>query len=318
MNIESTDSITSSEGLHIIVTGASGFLGTHLCEFLSNLGHQITALNSTNCDLYDYSNLKKFSNQKYDLIYHLAVWTQAGDFCLNHPGEQWLNNQLINTNIIKWWYKEQSQAKFVFMGTSCAYANDTNFVEEEYTNGLPNETMISYGMTKQMLYLGAAAMQKQYGLNYMGFIPSTLYGNEYHTDGRQLHFIFDLIRKIIRGKELGEEVILWGDGYQTRDLIHVEDFIKLMWKVNKISNNELINIGAGRGYSIRYFAEILCKLINYPTSAIKYNTDAFVGVKHKALNVSKAKSLLGDTYILEPIESGLEKTVQWYYDNKAY
>ena len=52
-----------------------------------------------------------------------------------------------------------------------------------------------------MLYIGLLALQKQFGLKYLCLVPATLYGPGYHTDDRQMHFIFDLIRKIARGKK---------------------------------------------------------------------------------------------------------------------
>ena len=50
-------------------------------------------------------------------------------------------------------------------------------------------------MTKRMLYQGVRALNKQFGMKYLCLVPSTLYGPKYHLDGRQMHFIFDLIRK---------------------------------------------------------------------------------------------------------------------------
>jgi GDP-L-fucose synthase len=107
--------------MQILVTGATGFLGTTLCNQLESNGHSLERLNSQNADLTKYESLTQFSDRQYDQIYHLAAWTQAGDFCLYHPGEQWIINQQINTNILTWWQRSQPQAKLICMGTSCAY-----------------------------------------------------------------------------------------------------------------------------------------------------------------------------------------------------
>ena len=87
-------------GLEIVVTGATGFLGTALCGRLEREGHEVLRLNSKNCDLTRAESLEAFSQTAFDRIYHLAAWTQAGDFCLRHPGEQWLINQRINTHVL--------------------------------------------------------------------------------------------------------------------------------------------------------------------------------------------------------------------------
>ena len=129
--------------------------------------------------------------------------------------------------MLAWWQDRQPQAKLICIGTSCAYCPGTELAEENYLDGLPIDSLFTYAMTKRMLYVGLLALQKQFGLKYLCLVPSTLYGPGYHTDGRQMHFIFDLIRKILRGKMHGEPVVLWGDGHQTRELVYVEDFVSL-------------------------------------------------------------------------------------------
>ena len=80
-------------------------------------------------------------------------------------------------------------------------------------------------MTKRMLYAGLLALSKQYSMRYLYLIPSTLYGPGYHTDGRQMHFIFDLVRKILAAKAGGPPAVLWGDGHQRRELVYIDDFV---------------------------------------------------------------------------------------------
>src|SRR5688572_11245955 len=99
--------------MRILVTGASGFLGSRLCQTLESAGHTVYRLSSKNCDLTVSDSLRKFSDERYDQIYHLAAWTQAGDFCLYHPGEQWIINEQMNANTLAWWQKFQPQAKLI-------------------------------------------------------------------------------------------------------------------------------------------------------------------------------------------------------------
>src|SRR6476660_1004991 len=213
---------------NILITGASGFMGKALGERLSAESHQLVLLDSKSADLTKDSSLIKYNDLKYDLIFHLAAWTQAGDFCLLHQGEQWVINQQINTNTLSWWQKYQPQAKLIAFGTSVSYAVEENLSEDNYMLGIPNEKFYSYAMTKRMLYSGLVSLHRQFGMRYLYLVPSTLYGPGYHTDGRQMHFIFDLIRKIIRGKEYGEQVVLWGDGNQRRELVYIDDFIQIL------------------------------------------------------------------------------------------
>lgn len=297
----------------ILVTGASGFLGTHLCRNLEKAGHAVVRLNSRNCDLTRPDSLEAFNDRTYDQIFHLAAWTRAGDFCLYHPGEQWIINQKINTHVLSWWQQRQPQAKLICMGTSCAYAPELDLVEENYLVGAPIEGLFTYAMTKRMLYVGLLALQKQYGLKHLTLVPSTLYGPGYHTDGRQMHFIFDLIRKIIRGKMHDEPVVLWGDGFQRRELVLVEDFVTIALKLAGTCENDLINIGVGEECTIRHFAELICQRVGYDFEKIKFDTTQYVGARSKCLAIGKLKRQLPDVQFA-PLEVGLEKTISWFLE----
>lgn len=303
--------------MKIIITGSTGFLGQSLCKYLELQGHTLTKLNSKNCNLRKEDSLKAFNSQKYDLIFHLAAWTQAGDFCLKHPGEQWIANQQINTNVLSWWTQYQAQAKLIFMGTSCVYSPESELREDDYMRGEPIESLYTYAMTKRMLYQGARALAKQYGLRYLCAVPSTLYGAGYHTDGRQMHFIFDLIRKIIRGKEYDEQVVLWGDGHQKRELVLVDDFVRILWSLTENYDNEIFNIGAGVEYSIRDFAKKICDQVGYSYDKIIYDEGRYTGAKSKCLNIVKIKKYLAN-YELEDLDNGLKKTIEWFYQARAY
>jgi len=301
--------------MKILMTGSSGFLGTALIKKLQTEGHELTLLNSKNADLKIQDSLSKFNNIKYDQIFHLAAWTQAGDFCLHHPGEQWIINQQMNTNVLSWWQKDQPQAKLICIGTSCVYDPTLELKEENYLTGLPIESLFTYAMTKRMLYAGLLALNKQYKLNYLCVVPSTLYGPGYHTDGRQMHFIFDLIRKILRGKLHGDKVVLWGDGHQKRELVFVDDFVNIMTRLSSQKNNDLINIGAGEEFTIRHFAQLICKKVGYDFEKIEFDTSRYVGAKSKCLEISKLKKIVPDL-AYTPLEQGLAQTIDWFMKEK--
>lgn len=297
--------------MKIIVTGASGFLGQSLCRYLEAQDHVVVHLNSKNCDLTKPESLPRYNTEKYDAIYHLAAWTQAGDFCVYHPGEQWIINQQINTNTLTWWQRDQPQAKMICMGTSCAYDPTVELKEEKYLSGTPIESLYTYAMSKRMLYVGLKALNKQFGLNYLCAVPSTLYGPGYHTDGRQMHFIFDLIRKIVRGKLYEDQVVLWGDGTQCRELIFVDDFVKILEGLVQTTTNELVNIGAGEEYPIRHFAGLICKYVGFNADKIVYDPQRYVGAKSKCLSVHKLREILPQYQIIG-LEDGLGRTIDWF------
>lgn len=295
-----------------LVTGATGFLGGHLVKTLRNAGHEVIALGSKDADLTQPDSLMPWTEEKIDLIFHLAAWTQAGDFCLHHPGEQWLINQMINTNILAFWAAHHRSAKLIGMGTSCCYQPGTPHTEDRYLLGEPTESLFTYAMTKRMLYVGMLALHRQFDMSYLCFVPSTLYGPGYpiHPD-RQLHFIFDLIRKIVTFKFTGVAPILWGDGSQVRELIFVDDFVKQMVMLTTECENDIINVGGGIGYPIRYFAELICGVLDVDPAAIQYDTSKYVGAKEKVLDTSKVERMLPD-FTRTDLGEGIHRTVEWY------
>ena len=294
----------------VLVTGSSGFLGRNLLPFLQKKGVEVTAITSKDCDLTDAASLSTIPLKEYDHIFHLAAWTQAGDFCLHHSGEQWIINQQINTNILTWWKIYCPAARMITFGTSVSYATENDLKEEKYLQGIPSDKFYAYAMTKRMLLVGLQSLNKQFGMEYLYVIPSTLYGPNYHLDDRQMHFIFDLIRKILRGKIHDEPVILWGDGKQRRELVYVHDFVQTLLKLNERSSNDYFNIGAGEDYSIREFAQAICSIVGFDIGKVQYDITGYVGAKSKILNIQKVRGIIP----LEntPLVEGLKQTINWF------
>lgn len=299
--------------MKIFVTGATGFLGKNLCRALEEKGHHVTGVGSDACDLTKEGSLDSFNDETFDQIYHLAVWVQAGDFVVHYQGDIWLQNQKINTNILSWWKEKQPQAKLIAMGTSCGYAPGNSLREDNYLLGIPHTSVYSYGMTKRMLYVGLQSMQRQYGMDYLCLVPNTLYGPGYHNDNRRSHFIFDVIKKIIGAKEGMGPVTLWGDGHQKRELVFVDDFVQIMLELTSTQKNELINIGSGKEYSIREYADIICKHVGYDPSLIQYDTSKFVGAKSKYFNNEKLKEILPEVAFTS-LDDGIKATIDWYQE----
>lgn len=296
--------------MHVLVTGATGFLGRTLCPLLKKQGHQVVELSSKNCDLQKDDALDGYTEQ-FDRIYHLAIWTQSGDFPLRHPAEQWMINQKIHTHLLDWWQKKQPQAKLIAMGTSCAYDPNLPLEEEYFLAGHPIESLAAYAMTKRMLLCGMQAMQKQYGLNYLFLIPATLYGLQGFEEGKQLHFIFDLVRKIARAKLFGEKVVLWGDGEQRRELLCAEDFARALLQLSDTSSNTEINVGEGEDHSIKEFALILCEKAGYPFENIEFDTSRYVGTRSKLLSIKKFRRALPG-FKSRPLHEGLGEMMEGY------
>lgn len=301
----------------VLITGASGFLGKRLTAYLQNKNIEVTAYSSKQLDLTKAESLQIIPKANYDHIFHLAAWTQAGTFCDTRRGEQWIVNQLINTNILAWWKDNCPTAKMITFGTSVSYASEMDLVETKYMDGQPYDKFYAYAMCKRMLLSGLECLHKQYGMQYLYLIPSTIYGPGYHTDDRQMHFIYDLIRKIIRGKLYNEPVVLWGDGEQRRELIYIDNFIDIMLGLNNKVSNDIFNLGGGIDFSIKDFAKIICEKIGYDFANIQYDTTQYVGAKSKILDVGKYRKILPITEMpITSLSDGIEKTIEWFYTEK--
>lgn len=299
--------------MNILVTGSSGFLGKLLTKRLVELGHNVDSPLSRDINLLNSDSLSVLQKNYYDYIFHLAAWTQAGDFCLYHKGEQWVHNQLINSNILNWWLSTNMHAKFISIGTSCSYDPSNKLTEKNYLTGIPIDSLYTYAMTKRMLQIGLESLVNQFpDMKYLTFVPTTLYGPNYHNDQRQMHFIFDLIRKILNGMYKGDEVILWGDGLQIRELIYIDDFINIMLDIvfQKCLSNEIINIGSGISHTIKDFACNISKIVGYDHNSIKYDQSKYVGARSKTLSVEKLHSI--DQYKYTDLSSGLKHTIKWF------
>ena len=168
-----------------------------------------------------------------------------------------------------------------------------------------------------MLYYGCKSLEKQYSMEYLHVVPSTLYGSGYHQDGRQMHFIFDLIRKILRGRDLGEEVELWGDGFQKREIVHVKDFLNNLQCLVSNGATGTFNLGTGTEHSIRSFAEIISEVCGFDFKKIKFNESKYVGARSKVLDVNKARAFIGN-YSERSLIEGISEVVEWFENSKSH
>ena len=281
----------------IHITGGTGFLGSALINRFEKY-----RVIDTRYDLLTDSIMAQ--KEPVDYIFHCAVQTAAGGYCQAHPGEQFELNQQINNNILRYWRHNQPQAKFITFGSSCAYDDSVDKCEDNYLQGVPESGYEVYGSIKRMLLVGLRAYAKEFDMKYIYYIPSTLYGPNFEPSDK--HFIYDLIRKICAAKfEQKEPVVLWGDGYQTRDLLYIDDAVNIITNEFESKENEIINLCHGKSYSIRQYADIICDCVDYDPDKIKFDTTRFVGARNKCLiNTSQ--------YKMTPVFNGIRRTINYY------
>jgi GDP-L-fucose synthase len=289
--------------MKILITGASGFVGRHLVKALEAQKHKVVSFNSNN-----FTQMWYCQKDSFDVIIHLAVKTAAGGYCQNHPGEQWIVNNSINSDMLAYWTQFQQRATLITFGSSCGYNKDVVKTENNYLIDEPEEGYEVYGMVKRNLLVGLKALAKEFQMDSNYLIPSVFYGPDYDLEDK--HFIFDLIRKIVGAKNGGEEVTLWGDGTQERELIYINDAIDIIMAcMNNPEAPKMFNLSSGHTYTLKEYAQVICEIVEYDYNLIKWDTNAFVGSPSKKLINTHLKG-----YKFTPLKTGLEKTIK-YYEN---
>lgn len=308
------------KGKKFLVTGGTGFFGKNFKLYVEHLGGEVVTVGSS-YDLSIETDAEKlfttFEKNYFDYIIHGAALQAAGDWPLKHKAEQYDINLKIHSNTFKMWHLYQPNAKMIGIGSSCSYPKTKEVLSEtDYWDGAMHESVDIYGFTKKAVSVGIEAYKSQYGLNGTTVIFATLYGPHDHFDPDKSHVVSALVKKFVDAKAANQTVVeVWGDGTQTRELIYVDDQIKGLLSVLDY-NGSLINIGTGTSITIRELAESI-KLLTKFEGDIYYNTNRFVGIKHKVLNVELAKQTYGWTSEVkcDTLENNLKKTIDWYIDN---
>jgi GDP-L-fucose synthase len=118
---------------------------------------------------------------------------------------------------------------------------------------------------------------------------------------------------IARAQGSENPLVVWGDGTPIRDFIHARDVARGMMLVVEIGETRPVNLGSGKGYTIREVAEIIKK--NTPRKLkLFWDTSKPTGDKKRLMDISRARSMGFMPEI--SIEDGIAETIEWYKSNK--
>jgi GDP-L-fucose synthase len=296
--------------MRVLVTGGSGFLGTHVVERLAQTGAELTVPRSSDFDLRrEEDAVRLFEDARPEVVYHLAAL--AGGIGANRaePGRFWYENLLMGAYVL-----EQSRLagvrKLITLGTICEYPKHTPvpFREEDLWNGYPEETNAPYGIAKKSHLVGGQAYREQYGLDVIHLLVVNLYGPRDNFDLDTSHVIPALIRKM---EENHDRIELWGDGSPTREFLFVEDAAEgIVLAGEHYDAAEPVNLGSGQEISIRALAELVAELTGFEGETV-WDDSKPNGQPRRKLDVSKAEERFGFR-ARTPLREGLERTVAWY------
>jgi nucleoside-diphosphate-sugar epimerase len=306
-----------------IVAGSTGFIGGHLVERLRReLGPngRILGFGSRDLDLTDrdaaFAWFERAADAEIDHVFHLAALYKAGDWPVHHPATQFFANQSMNVNMLEAWARFAPRAKFTSVVSYCMYPpKETPHPESELWGTEPEDYLFAYAFTKKGLLVGQRAYRQEHGLDCTSVVLPTIFGPG-DSFAENSHVVGALIGKFVRAARDGApEVEVWGDGKQRREFLFVEDAVDGILSAALHSRVDVLNIGTGQAHSVRELAEMIRDASGF-RGVVRYEPNRFVGVEHRALDVTRARSEIGWTARTDT-KAGIELTVRSYREALA-
>jgi len=244
--------------MNILITGACGFLGRNLVEFLNHTDHQITLADLVDTNLKghvvhsvdivnEHIKLSTLMEGK-DVVIHAANIARIEPSWTNYP--QYYNSNIAGSQTALKIAQSQNVKKFVYISSSSVYGQ---------TNGEPSREIDSlqptnpYGVSK-MAAEHALRVQSQCSDTELIIVrPFCMYGEFMDRGPNGL-----VISKFIQTWAQGQSLSLDGDGLQTRDFIHASDAVKGLIKiVDQGKHGDIFNLGSGTSVAIKDLADIV-------------------------------------------------------------
>lgn len=303
----------------IFVAGGTGFLGKRMIKKLGEDGYNYcTTSLSQGVDFRDKKQIEDyFEKEKPEIIINCAAYVGGIKFGLEHEGEIYYNNILMNTNLIECARKYKVR-KYINPISNCSYPDvlEKYFKESEWWDGPLHPSVLVYGFVKKATWVQTYAYHNQYKMNFMNFIIPNMYGPGDHFEEVRSHAMGALIMKIVKAKEENlPEVIVWGTGKPIREWLYIDDCVEVFIRaLDADSVIEPINVGKGTGISIGDMAELIKNIIGYE-GKLTFDASKPDGAPYKIMNVDRLKQIFSWVPQVE-IEDGIKQTVDWYYKNK--
>lgn len=303
--------------MRILVTGAAGFLGSHLVEKFLNDGHEVIGLD--NYYTGDKANISTFlGNTKFEMIRHdvtmpifLEVDGIANLACPASPIHyQKFPTQTLKTSVLgatnMLGLAKRLGIKILQASTSEVYGDPTVSpqAEEYWGNVNPIGIRACYDEGKRVAETLLFDYHRQYGIPIKVARIFNTYGPRMRlNDGRALPaFIGQALR--------GEDLTVFGDGSQTRSFCYVDDLVEGIYRLLLSDYAQPMNIGNPNEISLKDFAEEVLKLTGSNVKII-YKDLPVDDPKQRQPDITKAKTILGWEPKVDRAE-GLKKTYDYF------
>lgn len=313
----------------VVVTGAAGFIGSHLCDRLlaegakvvgidnfltgrpANLEHLLADQNEQftfiEADVNNHPETYLSSMTEIDLVLHFASPASPPRYQA-HPVETYLVNSLATHQILQYLLHKHAEARFLFASTSEVYGDPQIHpqVEGYWGNVNPNGVRSCYDEAKRLGETICGVHQRDFGMDVRMVRIFNTYGPRIDPeDGR-------IIPNLLKQALAGDKLTVYGDGLQTRSYCYVDDLVEGILRLASFDNlsGETVNLGNPGEFTVLETAEIIRKEIN-ESLEIAYLPLPKDDPTRRRPDISKAKHLL-DWEPQVTFEEGLQKTIEFF------
>jgi GDP-L-fucose synthase len=301
----------------ILITGQTGTVGSNL-----NFGNLGRGISSKRVDLRDPRAVKEyFSIGQPDAVIHCAAKVGGLKFHMEHKHELFLDNVLINTNVINAARLAGVKRVLSFL-SSCVFCekSPSPYTEKMIHDGPPFEVHYPYGFSKRALEVHSRICYEELGLIYNCIIPTNIYGihDDFNLDTG--HVIGVLIHKAFLAHKNGTDFIVWGNGEQRREFLFTEDVRWLTeWALYNYLEKEPIIFSSNQPVKIKEVAEVIADRFRIRNRLV-FDTSKPSGQTERSLSGDKLVERLNASrpdsgFSFTPIDIGINKTIDWFLEN---
>jgi UDP-glucose 4-epimerase len=313
-------------GSRILVIGGAGFLGSHIVDQLTDTSaREIVVLDNfirgTRANLAsaerdprvqmvegsitDLALLRNLMTGT-DFVVHLAaLWLYE---CVHEPRSAVDVNVVGTYNVVE--AAQQAGVKKVVYSSSASVYGDAVFTPMTEDHPFNNRTM--YGATKIAGEQFFRAFYEQHQSDYVGLRYMNIYGPRMDYKGTYVSVIMKVLDRI----DAGQPPIIFGDGSQAYDFVHVGDVARAnILALQADATDEFFNIGIGVKTTIRELVDVLLEITGSDLEP-EYRPQEQMFVTHRVGSTDKAERLLGFRATI-PLEEGLRSVVDWRRHDQA-
>jgi GDP-L-fucose synthase len=305
-------------GRRVWVAGHRGMVGGALLRRLTRTDCEILTVARQDCDLRRQAAVERWLADARPEVVVVAA-ARVGGILANaaRPAEFLYDNLMIAAHVIDA-ARRAEVAKLLFLGSSCIYPKfaPQPMREEHLLAGQLEPTNQWYAVAKIAGLKLCQAYRRQYGCDFIGALPTNLYGPGDNFDLMSGHVVPALIARMHAAKTAGaQEVEIWGTGRPRREFLHVDDLAEACVHLLEVYSDEApINVGCGADLTIAELAEKVRAVVGF-AGRLRFDPTRPDGTPRKLLDISRLSALGWQPRI--PLEDGLAATYRWYLEHAA-